>query len=235
MPASTSSQDVRRDTIALVLPELAIRCSHLVLLFGSSPSVGSSMTRTFGIVDPAACRSRCGGDSPSTACRSGRWSNRSRKHSFDHALHGFPARLAFEPAQSRGRSRESPSPVIFGIGDGVLGQVAGSGGSPRSGRLPTTSLAATDDRCRAVRHEIRDHAHVVDFPARSGRKAEQLRPRSTVNEMPSTARLTGQRLTSLVDLDHASSIVGRAAIDRPTRAGLEGVPSRGKKESSAAK
>src|SRR6267142_1127411 len=83
------------------------------------------------------------------------------KAKLDHALHGFPARLAFEPAQ-RGGEIEKALHRHFGIGGGVLGQVADQ--ALRLERRFDDVVAADRDAAGGGRHESRDHAHGGRLP-----------------------------------------------------------------------
>src|SRR3989441_1232250 len=82
--------------------------------------------------------------------------HRVEKAQLDHALHGFPARLAFEPAQLGGEIEKALHRHV-GIGGGVLGQVADQ--ALHLQRRFDDVVAADRDPAGGGRHESRDHAH----------------------------------------------------------------------------
>src|SRR5205807_2884507 len=87
--------------------------------------------------------------------------HRVEKAQLDHALHGFPARLAFEPAQLGGKIEKALHRHVW-IGGGVLGQVADQ--ALRLERRFDDIVAADRDAAGAGRHEPRDHAHGGRLP-----------------------------------------------------------------------
>src|SRR5205814_141663 len=82
--------------------------------------------------------------------------HRVEKAQLYHALHGFPARLASEPAQLGGEIEKALHRHV-GIGGGVLGQVADQ--ALRLERRFDDVVAADRDPAGGGRHESRDHAH----------------------------------------------------------------------------